>query len=99
MEGVMMELKQFVLGYLLLINSVGFIIMGLDKTLAIKQRNRIPEKTLLSLSILGGSIGSWIAMQLFRHKTRKPLFSLGIPLVFLIEYGALTILMKSFPTF
>jgi uncharacterized membrane protein YsdA (DUF1294 family) len=99
MEGDMMELRQFVLGYLLLINSVGFLIMGFDKYLAIKQRNRITEKTLLSLCILGGSIGSWISMQLFRHKTRKPLFNLGIPLVFLIEYGALTILLKSFPPF
>lgn len=92
-----MELRQILYGYLILINIIGFLIMGLDKYLAIHQRNRIPEKTLFILSALGGSVGSWIAMQSFRHKTKKPAFVLGVPILFLIEYVALYVLMNAFP--
>lgn len=55
----------------LIINTLGFLITAYDKYLAKAQKRRIPEKTLLSFVIFGGTIGAGIAMLLFRHKTAK----------------------------
>jgi uncharacterized membrane protein YsdA (DUF1294 family) len=59
--------------------------MGIDKQKAKKNKRRIPEKTLMLLGILGGSLGVWAGMKVFSHKTRKPKFSLGIPIVILVH--------------
>lgn len=71
--------------YLLLINAVGFLIMLADKKKAQKGLWRIPESTLLTIALLGGSLGSLIGMKWFRHKTRKAKFSVGIPLILLLQ--------------
>lgn len=71
--------------YLIIINIVAFIIYGIDKRLAIKHLNRISETTLLTLSILGGSIGSILGMIIFHHKTKKIKFRLLNPLFLLIQ--------------
>ena len=57
--------------YLIIINILAFIIYGLDKYKAIKNKWRIPEQVLLTISLLGGSIGSIIGMYTFKHKTKK----------------------------
>ena len=67
--------------YLISVNAVGCILMLLDKQFAIHHTRRIPEATLFSVAAVGGSVGVWIGMQLFRHKTRKPRFKFGIPLI------------------
>lgn len=71
--------------YILIINLIGFLFMYIDKKRAINHQFRISETTLLLLSILGGSIGSFIGMYKFRHKTKKKKFTVGIPLIFIIE--------------
>ncbi|MDG5786952.1 DUF1294 domain-containing protein [Evansella sp. AB-P1] len=71
--------------YIVLINITGFIFMGIDKQLAIKQKHRISEKTLMFIAIFGASFFMVIASRLFRHKTRKPMFSFGLPLIALIH--------------
>lgn len=71
--------------YILIINLIGFLFMYIDKKRAINHQFRISENTLLLLSILGGSIGSFIGMYKFRHKTKKKKFTVGIPLIFIIE--------------
>ncbi len=55
----------------LILNTVAFLITGYDKRLAIRQKRRIPEKTLLAFVFIGGTIGSGLAMLLFRHKIAK----------------------------
>ena len=67
--------------YLLLINALAFLLMLVDKRKARKKAWRIPEATLLAVAALGGSLGATIGMYLFRHKTRKLQFSLGLPLM------------------
>ena len=67
--------------YLTLINALGFLVMLADKKKAKKNRWRIPEKTLLGIAAVGGSLGSLLAMKLFRHKTRHAAFSIGIPIM------------------
>lgn len=71
--------------YLIIINIYQFIIMGLDKLLAIKKKNRISEKTLLLNAFIGGSIGSIFGMYIFRHKTKKLKFKLLYPIFFIIH--------------
>ena len=71
--------------YLAVMNIVGFAAMGIDKQKAKKQVWRIPEKTLFLLSILGGSLGSWAGMYVFRHKTKHWYFIVFMPLIFLIH--------------
>lgn len=75
--------------WLLFINLTGIGAMGLDKRKAILHRRRIPERTLFLIALLGGSLGTWIGMYLFRHKTRHLRFVLGIPLILLIQAAVL----------
>ncbi len=74
--------------YLILINILSFILYGLDKYKAIKNKWRIPESVLLSISFLGGGIGSTLGMYAFRHKTKKKKFIflnlLSIVILFII---------------
>ncbi len=74
-------------------NLITFLIMGLDKRKAIKQRRRISESTLLALAFLLGAPGVLIAMFVFRHKTKKPLFLVLVPLA-LIENVLLVVGLK-----
>ena len=71
--------------YLLLINIATFLVFAIDKRRAVKRKWRIPEKTLLGFSLIGGSIGGLIAMPLFRHKIRKPVFAYGLPVMLLVQ--------------
>ena len=71
--------------YLLIINAVGVLIMLADKRRAQKKLWRVPEATLFTIAILGGSIGVLLGMRLFRHKTRKPRFYIGIPLLLALQ--------------
>jgi len=75
----------FTIGYLTAINLVAFIVYGIDKRQAIKRRWRISEATLFILALVGGALGALLGMLLFRHKTRKLKFQLGIPLILIME--------------
>ena len=77
-------MKVFLI-YLLTINAAAFLFMLMDKWKAKKNRWRIPEATLMALAALGGSIGSLLGMYLFRHKTRHPKFTLGIPAILVLQ--------------
>ena len=79
--------------YLLLINALGFLLMLIDKEKAKKNRWRIPEKTLLLIALLGGSLGSIMGMRLFRHKTQKPIFSMGLPILFSLHVVILILIL------
>jgi Predicted membrane protein len=71
--------------YLILINLVGFFMMFLDKKRAERKEWRIRERTLFLLAVFGGSIGSWLGMQCFHHKTRHLKFVIGIPVILLLQ--------------
>ena len=78
--------------YLFLINIITFFAFAIDKFQAISNGWRISEKTLLGISVLGGATGGWIAMQICRHKTRKPIFKYGLPMIIAIHIAILTML-------
>ena len=71
--------------YLVMINVLSFFIMGLDKVKAKKQRYRISENTLLFIALIGGSLGSYLSMYCFHHKTKHIKFYMGIPLILFIQ--------------
>ena len=77
-------MKYFLL-YLLLINAAAFILMLVDKRKAIKNRWRIPERTLILSALFGGSIGALLGMYTFRHKTKHLKFTLGIPAILIAQ--------------
>lgn len=71
--------------YLLIINIVGFVAMGIDKRRAKLMEWRIPEKTLFLITLFGGGIGTITGMYTFRHKTKKKYFTIGLPAILIIE--------------
>lgn len=77
------------------VNVVTFILYGVDKSRAKKGRWRIPEKTLLILPLLGGSVGGILGMAVFHHKTRHWYFRWGLPAMFLLQAaGAVYLLAR-----
>lgn len=75
--------------YLIAINVIGFILMGIDKQRAQKNKWRIRERTLFFVAIIGGSIGSLLGMQIFRHKTKHKSFTIGIPCIIVAQIAIL----------
>lgn len=76
----------------LFMNLLTFIFFALDKSRSMHRQWRIPERTLILLSVLGGALGGFLAMQLFRHKTRHKKFRYGVPF-FMVLQGTLAILI------
>ncbi len=75
--------------YLLVINLIGLIMMGVDKDKARRQAWRVPEATLFFVAAIGGCVVAIIGMYAFRHKTKHLLFIIGLPLILLIQIGLL----------
>lgn len=80
--------------YLITINAAGFLLMLIDKTRAKRNLWRIPEKVLLGVAALGGSVGSLFGMYIFRHKTKHTLFSAGIPALMFLHFILLILYLK-----
>ena len=76
---------DYVLAYLFIINLIGFLAMGLDKYKAKKGAWRTPEGTLMSICLFGGGIGTILGMYVFRHKTKKMKFTIGMPTILISE--------------
>ena len=84
---------SFLIIYFIIINIVGFAMMGIDKRKAIKRAFRIPEATLFIVALIGGSIGSILGMQVFRHKTRHWYFAFGMPAILVVQIVLLVLLL------
>lgn len=80
--------------YLIVINIATFISFAIDKYNAVMHRSRIRIVTLLILSFLGGSIGGLLAMYLFKHKTKKDYFAVGLPLILATQIVLIFYLMN-----
>ncbi|MBR0132812.1 MAG: DUF1294 domain-containing protein [Lachnospiraceae bacterium] len=73
------------LTYLVIVNILGFALMGIDKKKAEKNKWRIPEKTLFIVAAIGGSVGSILGMKVFRHKTKHTKFTVGMPAILVFQ--------------
>ncbi|WP_131038610.1 DUF1294 domain-containing protein [Clostridioides difficile] len=79
-------MKNFILIYFIVINSIAFFSMYIDKKRAIRNEWRIKEATLMSIAVIGGSIGSIIGMYSFRHKTKYIKFTFGTPFRLFLQF-------------
>lgn len=87
-----------ILPYLFIINAAGFVLMLIDKWKAKKNKWRIPERTLMTVAAVGGSLGSLLGMYTFRHKTQHPKFTIGIPVILALQIVAAVILYSMIKT-
>ena len=81
--------------YLIAVNLIGFVLMGIDKRKAIKNAFRIPEATLFSVALVGGSLGSILGMLIFRHKTKHWYFLFGMPIILILQIALVVFLYFS----
>ncbi|MBR1497114.1 MAG: DUF1294 domain-containing protein [Oscillospiraceae bacterium] len=79
--------RYLIYAILAALNAAALAAMGRDKLASRRGEERIPEATLLSLAVLGGGIGALLGMFLWRHKTQKPAFALGLPIIVLCHFG------------
>ena len=77
--------EQIFILYIILISLIGFVLMGIDKYKAAKEKWRIKELTFMIISLIGGSIGTMIGMIIFKHKINKKKFSIGVPLLYIFN--------------
>lgn len=80
-------MREGILIWLAAINGLAFLLCGIDKWKARRDRWRIPEKTLFLSAVLGGSVGFMLGMHLFRHKTKHKSFTIGMPLILAAQIG------------
>ena len=80
-----LNLLHVVLIYLAVINVVTFFVYGIDKWKAKKAKWRIGETALLALAVLGGSIGAWLGMKVWHHKTLHKKFRFGVPAIIIVQ--------------
>ena len=86
-------MKTYII-YFILINVVTFFLFGIDKWKAKKGRWRISEATLLIFAIIGGSVGAWLGMKTWHHKTMHKKFKYGIPLILLVQIALLYLFLR-----
>ena len=82
-------MSSILLIYLAIINVFTFFVYGIDKWKAKRAKWRIPEATLLGMAALGGSIGAWLGMKTWHHKTLHKKFKFCIPLILCAQIALL----------
>ena len=82
--------------YLAVINLVTFFVYGIDKWKAKKSKWRIREAALLGLAVLGGSIGAWLGMQVWHHKTLHKKFKYGVPAIIIVQLALIGYILYRF---
>ena len=87
-------MEKILIIYFIIINLIAFAVFGIDKLKAIKDKWRIPEKVLVLLSVIGGSIGATLGMYIFRHKTKKIAFKFGIPAILIVQIAIVYFTMR-----
>ena len=78
-------MQTVILIWVLAWNIIALILMGIDKWKAKRQSWRIPERTLFLSAALGGSVGAMVGMSLFRHKTKHRSFTIGMPVILILQ--------------
>ena len=82
-------IQEAVIYYLVIINIITFLVYGIDKWKARKSLWRIREASLLMLAVLGGSIGAWLGIKVWHHKTQHKKFRYGIPAIIIVQIAVI----------
>ena len=80
-----MSVIAWIILYLIIVNLIGFMMMGIDKSRSRRRAWRIPEAHLFLIALIGGSLGTCLGMYIFRHKTRHWYFAYGLPAILLVQ--------------
>ena len=80
-----MPIQTILIAYFILINLMGFSLMGIDKRKARQEKWRVQEKTLWTVAWIGGALGNWLGMSYFRHKTKHKSFTVGTPAIMVLH--------------
>ena len=94
----MVKIPIIIISYLVAINLIAFVLYGIDKKRAIRNEQRIRESVLLWIARLGGAIGSWLGIKIFRHKTKHTKFRIVVPLWMIIWVIAVVFLIIKQPS-
>ena len=86
---------KYAVAYIVIVNILAFSLFGIDKSAAIQQKQRIPNRVLLLTAVFGGSLGSLVGMYTFRHKTKKWYYTITVPVLLLIQIVAAVLLLSS----
>ena len=86
---------KYAVAYIVIVNIMAFSLFGIDKSAAIQQKQRIPNRVLLLTAVFGGSLGSLVGMYTFRHKTKKWYYTITVPALLLIQIVAAVLLLSS----
>jgi len=90
---MVLTLKQIVLIYLAMINVVTFFVYGIDKWKSQHNRWRVPESMLLGLAAIGGSVGAWLGMKAWHHKTQHKKFKYGVPVILVVQVALVIVIL------
>ncbi|MFY8097706.1 MAG: DUF1294 domain-containing protein [Flavobacterium sp.] len=85
---------EIILYLIIVLNFITTLVFGIDKWLALNNKQRISEKYLLLLTFIGGSLGAILAMFLFRHKTAKPSFIWKFMTIIMLQLGVIYLILK-----
>ena len=88
-------IHSYSLYYLLAVNIVAFVLYGIDKYKAKRNKWRISEAALLTVAVIGGSIGAWAGMRLWHHKTMHKKFKFGIPAIIILQVALMVYIHKT----
>ena len=85
---------KYAVAYIVIVNIAAFCMFGIDKNAAIRQKQRIPNKVLLFMAFIGGSIGTLAGMYTFRHKTKKWYYTVTVPVLLILQITAAVYLIS-----
>ena len=88
-------MMNIILYYIVAVNIATFLLYGIDKYKAKKNKWRISEATLLTMAAIGGSIGAWAGMRLWHHKTIHKKFKYGIPIIIILQVALAVYLLTN----
>jgi uncharacterized membrane protein YsdA (DUF1294 family) len=86
---------KYAVAYIVIVNIAAFCIYGIDKSAAIKQKQRIPNRVLLLIAAFGGSIGALAGMYTFRHKTKKWYYTFTVPVMLILQIAAAVLFLNA----
>ena len=85
---------KYAVAYIVIVNILAFCLYGIDKSAAVKQKQRIPNRVLLLIAAFGGCLGALAGMYTFRHKTKKWYYTITVPALLMIQIAAAVLIIK-----
>jgi len=85
---------KYAVAYIVIVNILAFCLYGIDKSAAVKQKQRIPNRVLLLIAAFGGYLGALAGMYTFRHKTKKWYYTITVPALLMIQIAAAVLIIK-----